>query len=119
MTTTYIKTGNPLEATAPSGGISAGQGMKVGAAMFGIALNTAAQGEPVQLATEGVFTIAKTSALEITLGDRLYWDDGNKCVNKTSTSQLEVGVAVSGAANPSSTVQILLGVRTGPGTTPG
>jgi hypothetical protein len=33
--------------------------------------------------TEGVVTIGKTSALAITIGDRLFWDATNKVVNKT------------------------------------
>lgn len=116
MTTTYIQSGNPIEVAAPSGGITNGRGMKVGARMFGIALNAAAQGEPVQLATAGVFTVAKTSALAITAGDLLYWDDTNKVVNKTTSSQIAVGVALADAANPSATVTMLLGVPTGAGT---
>ena len=54
----------------------------------------------------------KTSALAIAVGDRVFWDATNKVVNKTTTSQQCVGIAVEAAANPSSTVAIKLGCYT-------
>ena len=65
--------------------------------------------------------IRQTSALAITVGDRLFWDATNKCVNKTLTAQQCVGIAVpwdplvSGtvaAANPSPKVKMKLGAYT-------
>ena len=50
------------------------------------------------------------------VGDRLFWDGTNKVVNKTATAQVCVGVAVSAAANPSSTVSMKLGAVTSAGT---
>jgi predicted RecA/RadA family phage recombinase len=55
-----------------------------------------------------VVEIGKTSALAISVGDRLFWDDTNKVVNKTTTAQQQVGVAVAAAANPSATVKMLI-----------
>ena len=62
-----------------------------------------------EFVTDGVVEIAKTSALAIAIGDRLFWDATNSVVNKTSTAQVCVGIAVSAASNPSSTVMIKLG----------
>ena len=53
-------------------------------------------------------SIGKTSALAITAGDRLYWDNTNKVVNKTATAQQMVGIAITDAANPSPTVWMKL-----------
>ncbi len=58
---------------------------------------------------ENVVEIAKTSALAIAVGDRVFWDAAAKVVNKTTTGQQCVGVAVEAAANPSATVKIKLG----------
>jgi predicted RecA/RadA family phage recombinase len=116
MTTNYIMTGDVIEAAAPSGGITAGVGLMVGTALFGVALNTAAEGATVQLKTSGIFTMAKTSALAIAVGDVLYWDATNKVVNKTTSGQRAIGVAYSAASNPSASVQVRLGVDTQPGT---
>ncbi len=116
MTTTYVQPGDVVEKLAPSGGITAGQGMLYGVSGFGIALNTAAQGAPVQLATTGIFTIGKTSALVISDGDRLFWDATNKVVNKTASAQTCVGIAESSAVNPSATVLIRITGATPAGT---
>jgi predicted RecA/RadA family phage recombinase len=116
MATNYINSGDVVEVAAPSGGITAGQGMLLGVGVFGVALNTAAEGAPVQLKRSGLFTMAKTSALAITAGDILYWDGTNKVVNKTTSGQRAVGVALTGAVNPSATVQMLVGVNSLAGT---
>jgi predicted RecA/RadA family phage recombinase len=105
-----VQEGRTVTVTAPAN-VTAGQGVIVGA-LFGVARYSASTGAPVEIAREGVFTIAKTSALAISIGDRLFWDDTNKVVNKTSAGQFCVGVALSAATNPSSTVQICLGAVT-------
>lgn len=46
----------------------------------------------------------KTSALAITAGDKLYWDDTAKEFNKTSDNNTYAGRAVEDAANPSAYV---------------
>lgn len=112
----FVAQGDVITATAPSGGISAGVGLLVGARLFGVATHAAAQGAEVELRRTGIVTMAKTSALAITRGDLLYWDPTNKVVNKTSSGQVAVGVANADAVNPSATVEVLLGVATAPGT---
>jgi predicted RecA/RadA family phage recombinase len=70
----------------------------------------------LEILTEGVIEIAKTSVLQIDVGDRLFWDVANKVVNKTATAQVCAGIAVSAAANPSPSVRIKLGANTPAGT---
>lgn len=111
----YIQPGRTLTITAPSGGVTSGHGVLTGT-LFGIATSDAAAAAEVEILTEGVVEIGKTSALQIDVGDRVFWDATNKVVNKTATAQVCVGVAVSAAANPSSTVRILLGAVTPAGT---
>jgi predicted RecA/RadA family phage recombinase len=106
MSTNYVQEGRYLTVTAPYA-VTAGQGVLVGS-IFGVATKDAASGASVVIDTKGVHTLAKTSALAISIGDRLFWDDTNKVVNKTATAQLHVGIAVSAAANPSATVDMLL-----------
>lgn len=94
---------------APAAYVAAGTGYLFGTALFGVALATVNTGTPGPFATEGVFELGKTSALAIAVGDRLYWDATNKVVNTTTAGQKCIGVAVSAAANPSSTVLVKLG----------
>ena len=100
----------------PAASVAPGMGNLFGTALFGVALTYVAGGARGPFATEGVFELAKTSALAIAVGDRLYWDATNKVVNTTTTGQKCIGVAVSAAANPSSTVLVKLGLFVADGT---
>ena len=107
MATNYIQPGRSITVAAPTGGVLSGDGVLIGT-LFGIAQYDAVEGAEVEILTEGVVEIGKTSALAIGVGDRLFWDDTNKLVNKTTTAQQQVGVAVAAAANPSATVKMLI-----------
>ena len=114
MATNFVQCGDSISVSAPRD-LSSGDGVLIGV-LFGIATVDALSGESVNIAREGVFTIPKTSALAISVGDRLFWDDTNHVVNKTATAQVSVGIAVSAAANPSSTVEMLIEASTPAGT---
>ena len=103
----FVQKGEVLTLT-PAAAVASGVGYLFGAALFGVATNDVASGAAGEFITEGVVDIAKTSALAISVGDRLYWDATNKVVNKTATAQQQVGIAVEAAANPSSTVKMKL-----------
>lgn len=104
---TYVQPGETLS-LAPSADVASGVGHLFGT-LFGVATADVLSGVAGPFITEGVVTIAKTSALAISVGDRLFWDATNKVVNKTTTAQQCVGVAVEAAANPSATVKMKLG----------
>lgn len=105
---TFVQPGQTLTLT-PAAAVASGIGYLFGAAVFGVAANDVAISTAGEFITEGVVTIGKTSALAIAVGDRVFWDATNKVVNKTSSAQQCVGVAVEAAANPSATVKIKLG----------
>lgn len=105
---TYKQKGEVLTLT-PGADVAAGIGYLFGAGLFGVATQAVANGAAGEFVVEGVVEIGKTSALAISVGDRVFWDSTNKVVNKTTTAQQCVGVAVTAASNPSSTVQIKLG----------
>jgi len=104
----YIQPGSTLTLT-PSAAVASGVGFLFGTALFGVAAADVAISTPGPFLTEGVVEIGKTSALAISVGDRLFWDSTNKVVNKTSTAQQCVGIAVEAAVNPSATVKMKLG----------
>lgn len=107
----FVQEGDTLTLT-PTADVASGVGYLFGASLFGVAANNVVANAPGEFLTEGVVEIAKTSALAISVGDRLYWDATNKVVNKTATAQQCVGIAVAAAANPSSTVLMKLGCYT-------
>jgi predicted RecA/RadA family phage recombinase len=102
----YVQAGRTLTLPAPYD-VASGAGALVGS-IFGVASGAALSGASVDLDVEGVFTLPKTSALAISIGDRLYWDDSAKVVNKTASGNTLVGAAVSAADNPSPTVDVRL-----------
>jgi predicted RecA/RadA family phage recombinase len=99
----YIQKGDTLSLLAPYA-VASGAGAKIGS-FFGIACGTYASGAEAEFATRGVFDIAKTSALAVSVGDLLYWNDTTKVLTKTTSDFGPVAVAVEAAANPSSTVR--------------
>lgn len=101
----FIQDGKTLTLT-PAAAVASGVGYLFGTALFGVATNDVVISTPGEFRCEGVVEIAKTSALAISTGDRLFWDSTNKCVNKTSLAQQCVGIAVSDASNPSATVKM-------------
>lgn len=111
----FVQKGDTLTLD-PGSTVAAGVGKLFGTALFGVACVDAVSGTPSAFQVRGVVEIAKTSALAIAVGDVLYWVPGSGVVNKTTTSQRAVGVAVEAAANPSPTVKMLLGVPTQAGT---
>lgn len=111
----FIQEGDVLTLT-PGANVAVGAGYLFGTALFGVATAAVASGAAGEFLTEGVVEIAKTSALAISVGDVLYWDATNSVVNKTTTSQRAVGVAVTAAANPSGTVYMKIGVPSLAGT---
>lgn len=102
---TFVQQGEVLT-LVPSAAVASGVGFLFGAALFGVAAADVAISVAGPFQTEGVVTIGKTSALAISVGDRLFWDPTNKVVNKTATAQQQVGVATEAAANPSATVKM-------------
>lgn len=105
---TFVKSGSVLPLT-PGAAVASGIGYLFGTGLFGVATNDVASGVEGEFLVEGIVTIGKTSALAISVGDRVFWDAGNKVVNKTSAAQQCVGIAVEAAINPSPTVKIKLG----------
>lgn len=107
----FVMTGDTLP-LAPGADVAAGVGYLFGTSLFGVAAEDVKNGEVGSFVVEGVVEIAKTSALAISVGDRLFWDATNKVVNKTTTAQQCVGIATSAAANPSATVLMKIGCYT-------
>lgn len=104
----YVQDGDVLDLT-PTAAVDSGVGYLFGAGLFGVAQTDVAANAAGPFRTAGVVDIAKTSALAISVGDRVFWDATNKVVNKTATAQVCVGVAIEAAGNPSATVKIKLG----------
>ncbi|HMJ88148.1 MAG TPA: DUF2190 family protein [Vicinamibacterales bacterium] len=110
---TNVQEGNVLEFVAPSPGVVAGTGVKIGDLLV-IALDTAATGVKFRGQRTGVVTHAKLSAQAWTEGQQVNWDDTNKRFTTVTTGNFLAGIAAAVAANPTATgVVILRGVNLG------
>jgi predicted RecA/RadA family phage recombinase len=96
-----VQEGDILTLAAPYA-VASGAGALIGS-IFGVAQTTLANGAVGAFHTDGVFTLAKTSAQAWTVGAKIYWDDTAKVCTTTLTSNTLIGVAVAAAVNPSST----------------
>lgn len=105
MANNFIAHGNITVVEAPATLVS-GDPVLVGA-LFGIALSDAGSGSDVPIQHNGVWSIVKTSAQAWAVGDVIYFN-GTECTNVLGTGDVEIGVAVAVAANPSSTGQVKL-----------
>lgn len=104
----FVQPGRVVTAIAPAD-VSSGDLVVVGT-LFGVAATDAKSGEPVEIVTEGVFTLAKTSAQAWTQGVKVYWDSENKVLTTTASTNLFIGHAVIGAANPSASGVVRLSI---------
>lgn len=98
----FLQPGDTITVTAPYD-VDSGGGVLVGD-IFGVAAFAAKSGETVEIKTTGVFEIAKTSAQAwSSVGTAIYWDNSNKVVTSTASTNKLIGVNLAAADNPSAT----------------
>ena len=102
----FIQKGDTLTLTAPTGGVSSGDGVLVGS-LFGIAAGDAAENDNVEVQTTGVFDLPKATGA-VTQGAKIYWDNTNKNVTTTATGNTLIGAATVAAVSGDATVQVKL-----------
>ncbi len=102
----FVQRGDTLDVTAAAA-VASGDVVVIGS-IIGVSNVDAEIGDSFALDVVGVFTLPKTSALAISVGDVLYYDAANKVVNKTASGNTKIGVAVTAAANPSASVNVRL-----------
>ena len=108
----FIQNGHVVRVTTPAGGIASGDALIVGN-IFGIATYSAAEGDPLELVTTGVYKLPKASAAVLTVGARVAWDNTAKEVNTPGAGRSPIGVATEGAGNGVTSVAVRLdGVAT-------
>ncbi len=104
---TYIQNGHVITVPTPTGGIASGQGLIVGS-IFGIAAYSAAEGDPVELATTGVYKLPKATAAVLAVGARVAWDNTAKQVNTPGAGRFPIGIATEAAGNGITTIAVRL-----------
>lgn len=105
--TNYVAEGDRLTLVAPYA-VTVGGGALFGSNLFGVAIDTVASAGTGVFATEGVWDITKTTTAAFAVGDKAYWDNTNKRLTATSTSNVPVGVVVETAATTGTTARVKL-----------
>ncbi len=106
MARNFVGPGDKIRVAAPYA-LTSGQGALV-QAVFGIAQNDAGNGAEVVLDTTGVYDIAKEPSLAIAQGVRVFWDNANRRITTTATSNFQVGFAWAAALAADATVRVKL-----------
>lgn len=103
----YIQPGKTVTLTAPTGGVVAGNGYKIGQ-LFVVAQNSAAEGEDFEGVTEGVFELPKTSANTWSQGALLYWNNSTGALTTTASGNMLVANGLKAGANGETTAVVRL-----------
>ena len=103
----HIQKGDVITVPAPAGGIVSGEGAIIGN-IFGIAAYAAAVGDPLELATVGIYQLPKATAAVLTVGARVAWDNTAKNINVPGTGRFPVGIATETAENGITSVAVRL-----------
>lgn len=108
MATNFIQRGDNLTIPAPAT-VTSGAPVIAGE-IVGIALGDAASGASVDVATSGVFEIAKVAADDMALGDVIYWDASAELatIDDDSGANARLGVAVAAAGTGTGAVNVRL-----------
>ena len=102
----FVQKGENLTIPAPAA-IASGDVVIVGE-IVGIAAGDAAEDEPCDVVTVGVFSLDKVAADAFAVGDAVYWDSANKLATSTASGNTKIGVAVKVAVSGSAAVEVKL-----------
>jgi predicted RecA/RadA family phage recombinase len=102
----YIQPGDVLDITAPYA-LTPGDGCLIGN-LFGMSLDTSANGAAARIQPTGVWDIAKTAAQTFAQGALVYWDNAAKSVTSVSTGNTRIGSATQAAAGGDATARVRL-----------
>ena len=100
----YKQHGDIISVTAPYA-VTPGSGVLVGS-LFGVAVNSAAQGGAVEVLREGVVAVAKPSAEVWAQGDPVFWNDSTRVF--TTSSGALIGLSTDAYPSLSTSGNVLL-----------
>lgn len=102
----HVQPGNILTIPAPAAVASGG--VVIAGSIIGIAAETVAAGEMVDVDVVGVFALPKVAADAVTLGAPIYWNATTKLATVTASGNTKLGVATEAAAASTGAVRVRL-----------
>ena len=106
----YIQDGTRMKYTNTGTAITSGSGVLVGTKLGVAVADIAATTGTGALCMKGVVNLPKLSTDVVAQGAALYWDDTNKRLTVTATSNTYAGYACKAAGNGVTTVDIDLNI---------
>lgn len=105
----FVQNGRYVEVALPYARVG-GEGVKVGAGLFGVASIDGASGDLVNIDTEGVYdlTAATGAGTDATVGALAYWDDSAKKITPQASTHLLVGVFLAAKATTDAVARVRL-----------
>ncbi len=113
----FVQAGDMLDLVAPSGGVTSGVGVKIGA-IFAVAAEDALIGVTFAGAVRGVFDLlaeAHATDQAMAIGDTAYWDNTAEQITKTATGNTAVGVVVATKVSTAVVARVVLTPRVAAG----
>ncbi|WP_157669292.1 DUF2190 family protein [Chitinibacter sp. GC72] len=102
----FIQPGAVITLLAPAA-LASGDAVLVGS-VFGVAATAAANGAPVEVKREGVFTLPALNTDTATVGAKAYWDNTNKRTTPTASGNTLIGAYVAAKSSGDTTAAVLL-----------
>lgn len=106
----FVQVGDTVDFTAPSGGVTGGEGYVIGAT-FVVAESSVAETLTFQGRRTGVVRLTKASGsgTAISQGAQVWWDNSAKNVrHATATGRFPIGTAAAAAGNDATEVLVIL-----------
>ncbi|ODT17489.1 MAG: hypothetical protein ABS35_25670 [Kaistia sp. SCN 65-12] len=106
MATNFVQPGRAITVPAAAA-VNSGAVVSVGS-IIGVAANSAAIGDPLDIELGGVWELPKVAANAFDVGAVAYWDSETGLITSTATDNVKLGVAVAAAAATVGTVRVRL-----------
>ncbi|MDP3263910.1 MAG: DUF2190 family protein [Tabrizicola sp.] len=106
MAANYQSVGNHLTIPAPE--LVSSGGVVIVGSIAGVALGSAAAGEPVDVAVTGIWELPKVGAQTLSLGEPVYWDSTADLVTETASDNTRLGTVAKAAGPGVATVAVRL-----------
>lgn len=106
----HVQNGRYVEVALPYARLG-GEGVQVGAGLFGVCTVDGASGDVINIDTESVYdlTAATGSGTDATVGALAYWDNAAKKVTPQASTHLKVGVFLAAKATTDGYARVRLG----------
>ena len=106
----HVQNGRYLEVALPYARLG-GEGVQVGAGLFGVCVVDGASGDVINIDTESVYdlTAATGASTDAAVGALAYWDNTNKRITPQASSHLLVGVFVAAKTTAEAVARVKIG----------